>query len=160
MSKNLEVYQLCLAEVYPFNEIELDFFKDKLDFKYVSANRYINWSYDLIKEYEPLWDWDVLDSNSSVFDKVTLGLLFPERVALPQCTCFRMEDFCEYAECLVNIKRLSFNSSLYQQYGDIYIKLDMLCGTRLIDQEMLVEVLVNNQASTIEQLIAATFKKC
>jgi hypothetical protein len=152
------IYAKCLQELYPFNESELRSLKEVLDFKHVSANRNIDWDCKLIKEFKNLWDWDTLNSNKAVFDKITLGLLFPDKVDLPQCDCYRIEEFCEYANCLINLKRLSASSELYQYHSYIYVRIGILCETGLISRDTLIETLVNNDSQKIERLIENVFQ--
>ena len=150
-------YQECIAELYPFSESDLSFFKDVIDFKILSSNKKMKWSYELIEEYKDLWDWKSLDSNKAVFEKVTLGLLFPDKVDLPKCDCYRTEDFCEDSSCPINAKRLIYHSWLYDENVDIYIRLAILCDTGLLNQEMIFELYRNEDAGLIEELIKSSF---
>lgn len=148
--------QECVAELYAFTEVELSFYREELNFKYVSANRKIDWSYNLIREFEQKWDWGILDSNRAVFDKVTLGLLFPDKVELPICGCYRKDEFCEDAQCGVNSGRLQQSSNLLLKDKSTYYKIDILCGTTLIDEELLLE-LYKNDSKVIEGMIDSFF---
>jgi len=80
---------------YPFKLNEIETFKECLDFKLLSENTSINWSYDIIKQFEESWDWHILKSNIKVYSKITLGLLFPNNVDLRKCDCEEQLDFCE-----------------------------------------------------------------
>jgi hypothetical protein len=157
MSKKLQFYKQCLTELYPFNETDLGFFKDKLNFRYVSANRKIDWQYELIKEFEGYWDWSILNCNKTVFEKVTLGLLFPDKVDLPICDCYRMEDFCEDSMCYVNLRRFETCSNLYNQDSNTYGRIAILCGTGLVTRSLLIEVLVKNETFALENLLKTYF---
>src|SRR5690606_3016978 len=132
--------QECVAELYAFTAMELGFFKSSLPFKYVSSNQNINWSYELIKEFEEYWDWKVLDRNPAVFDKITLGLFFPHRVELPPCTCYQKFEFCEDPICSSNRERLGHTSTLMVKDVHTYIGLDVLCEGPLIDEEELFDI--------------------
>ena len=132
--------QECVAELYPFTAMELNFFKSSLPFKYVSSNQNINWSYELIKEFEEYWDWKVLDRNRAVFDKITLGLLFPHRVELPPCTCSQRFEFCEDPICSTNRNRLGDTSALLAKDAHNYICLAVLCEGHCIVEDDLYNI--------------------
>jgi len=149
--------QECVAELYPFTAMELGFFKSSLPFKYVSSNQNINWSYELIKEFEEFWDWKVLNRNPAVFDKITLGLLFPHRVELPPCTCYQKFEFCENRICSINRKRLGDTSVLMAKDVHTYICLDVLCGGPLIDEDELFEVYVKEEIGTVQAFVELMF---
>ena len=80
---------------YPFTINEISQFKDYLNFNSLSKNTSIDWNFDLIKSFEGKWNWGELENNLSVYSKVTLGLLFPERVDVRSCDCEEQLDFCE-----------------------------------------------------------------
>ena len=150
-------FQDALAELYPFTETELGFYKGVLDFKSVSANKKISWSYELIKEFEELWDWNILNSNKAVFEKVTLGLLFPDKVDLPECDCCRMEEFCEDVFCWQNAERLSYQSNLFYADADTYVKIAILCDIEFITEEILFDIYMNEDKSDLESFMNASF---
>ena len=161
MSKlsKLLFYQNCIAEQYPFTEEELDFYKEKLNFSYVSANRNIAWSYEYIKKFEIYWNWEILDSNKAVFDKVTLGLLFPDKAELPSCTCFRQNDFCEKYECWVNAERLRYDSDLPTENNKWYIEMCIICSSGILDERLLFDVFMNKEVERLEKVISTVISK-
>jgi|GEM_PF-3016596 len=83
---------------FSFSNSQLNQYKNVLDWKVVSSNQIISWTYEMVKEFENYLDWEVLQKNRSVTDKMTLGLLFPNRVELPKCHCSFEYDFCECEE--------------------------------------------------------------
>jgi len=74
---------------------ELRRYRDHVNFKILSENENVQWSYDMINEFEELWEWKSIEKNLSINSKVTLGLLFPERVGLIVCDCMDKKDFCD-----------------------------------------------------------------
>ncbi len=131
-----EIVNKIFCEVYPFSEKEIAIYKEFLDFKSLSRNRNIEWDYTIIKRFEHLWDWEVLDRNRSVFDKLTLGLLFPEKTTLPECDCFRNEDFCENMDCAQIFSKFSVRNSLYETYPELYMNIDLKIQSKYIEQSM------------------------
>lgn len=83
---------------FNFSRTQLNQYKNVLDWKEVSSNQIIDWTYHMIKEFENHIDWNVLQMNKRVTEKMTLGLLFPNRVELPKCHCSFEYDFCECEE--------------------------------------------------------------
>lgn len=80
---------------YPFSKEEIGEFQDIINWKMLSNNTSMKWSYDLIKNYYDLWDWKALDDNGSVFKAMTLHLLFPDKVEPINCDCYRKLDYCD-----------------------------------------------------------------
>jgi len=80
---------------FNFSSNQLNKFKTILDWKQISANQVMDWNYHVIKEFEYYWDWEILQQNRAVNNRLTLGLLFPDRVELPTCNCSFKYDFCE-----------------------------------------------------------------
>lgn len=147
--EEIVIIQDYVAELYPFTAGELDFFKEDLNFTYVSLNRKIDWNYALIKEFEEFWDWKVLDTNQIVFDRITLGLLFPNRIELRKCNCWRKDDLCEDAKCQVNMNRLK----RVFRYDKIYLRLITICEIGLLDDEILFELYKNDNIGLVQDLI-------
>ena len=83
---------------FNFSSSQLNQYKNVLDWKGISSNQIIHWTYQMVKEFEGYLDWDILQKNKRVTDKMTLGLLFPNRVELPKCHCSFEYDFCECEE--------------------------------------------------------------
>ena len=87
----------CLMELYPFTPVDIEFYENKLDFKILSYNRNLEWSYQLLDKYREKWNWNLIESNNIITEQINLPLLFPDRVSykLPKCTCHRKLDFCD-----------------------------------------------------------------
>ena len=149
--------QECTAELYPFTEAELAFFKKELNFKYVSANQKITWTHNLLKEFEEEWDFELINKNRTIFRKVTLGLLFPTKIELPNCNCFRQEDFCEDAQCRINARRLQYISKLREKNSTTYFRIAILCDTGLIKEDLLFDLFKNESITNLQKLINSSF---
>ncbi|WP_124980747.1 hypothetical protein [Nonlabens xiamenensis] len=80
---------------YPFSKEQLTKYSDILNWSEISANQNIKWSYELILEFKEFINWNVIHKNKTVNKKLTLGLLFPDKVELPKCNCSFNYDFCE-----------------------------------------------------------------
>jgi len=80
---------------YPFSIEEIEKYEDIIDFSVLSENTNIKWDYHIIKKFEEQLYWSVLKQNIAVFERVTLGLLFPDKVELKPCNCFKKEDVCD-----------------------------------------------------------------
>lgn len=80
---------------YSFSIEEIGKYKDIIDFSVLSANENIKWDYHIIKKFEEQLYWGVLKQNIAVFERVTLGLLFPDKAELKPCDCFKKEDVCD-----------------------------------------------------------------
>lgn len=80
---------------FPFKKEEIDELKDTVDWGLLSNNESIKWDYHLVKEYEQIWDWDALQNNRSVFRKLSLHLLFTDKVESIVCDCDRKLDNCD-----------------------------------------------------------------
>lgn len=126
-----------ICEIYPFSGDEITSYRQKIDFNYLSKNQNLNWSYGLIKRFESQWNWDFLDKNREVFKKVTLGLLFPDRINLQDCDCFLQTDFCEYSGCKYISRKLSESISLYDDFPELFLQMRMLLESGAIDKEMI-----------------------
>jgi hypothetical protein len=83
---------------FNFSSSQLNQYKNVLDWKGVSSNQIIDWNYEMVKEFESYIDWETLQNNKRVTKRMTLGLLFPNRVELPKCHCSFEYDFCECEE--------------------------------------------------------------
>ena len=83
---------------FNFSSTQLNQYKNVLDWKGVSSNQIIDWNYEMVKEFESYIDWETLQNNKRVTKRMTLGLLFPNRVELPKCHCSFEYDFCECEE--------------------------------------------------------------
>jgi len=149
--------QECIAELYPFTDIELAFFKNELNFKYVSSNQKITWTHDILKEFEEEWDLELINKNRAIFSKVTLGLLFPNKIALPVCNCSRREDFCEDAKCSINSVRLQHTSNLREKNSTTYFNIAILCDTGLIEESVLFDLFKNESITNLQKLINSSF---
>lgn len=141
-----------ISEIYPFSANELETYVYKLNFLHLSRNRNIKWSYDLIKQFEDLWDWDSLKENKSVFDKLTLGLVFPHKIKLLDCNCAYKLDFCEREDCYKNIENFLNASSLMDENAELFSKVSMMCETTLIDEELLKDIYSSDNPETILSL--------
>lgn len=126
-----------ISEIYPFSEDEICTYREKVDFQYLSKNENIKWSYELIKTFENLWDWKSLDQNRAVFNKLTLGLLFPERIKLIDCDCFFQMNFCERDNCFHNVKKFLDATSLNDDYPEIFLRMRMALESGAVDAEMI-----------------------
>lgn len=131
------IIKSCLAEIYPFTMEDLEDLENHIDFDPVSNNLNTNWSYELIKRFENKWCWEKLQSNKALFEKVTLGLLFPEKVKLPECTCWRMWDFCDNRNCAINYDRLSEAKTLFDIWPTPYARINFLVECSFIDKELM-----------------------
>lgn len=80
---------------YPFTTEQLFKYSDILNWTKISLNKNIDWSYEIVNEFQNYLDWNTLQQNSYVKKRMTLGVLFPTRVALPTCHCSFNYDFCE-----------------------------------------------------------------
>ena len=80
---------------FNFSSSQLNQYKNVLDWKEISSNQIIDWTYHMVKEFENHIDWDILQKNRRVTKRMTLGLLFPDKVELPKCHCSFEYDFCE-----------------------------------------------------------------
>ncbi|WP_438710738.1 hypothetical protein ACSTS3_18660 [Aquimarina muelleri] len=131
---------------YPFTLNEIESFKNQIDFNLLSENTSVNWSYDIIKRFESSWNWNSLENNISVHSKVTLGLLFPEKVDVRNCDCEEQLDFCECHKAAPRrIKwERSYISSLHKkEYLDEY--LIEIHIKEFIKTEDLTSILIKNE---------------
>ncbi|MCM8569705.1 hypothetical protein NE848_09960 [Gramella jeungdoensis] len=133
---SFEILNKLISEIYPFTSGNIEELQDYLDFQGLSRNKNIKWSLGLITEFYNKWDWEALEENRAVFDSLTLGLFFPDKVTLPACECYRKLEFCDYASCRVNYNKFHFARSLHSQYPQEFIKLAMMCESGFIDFEM------------------------
>lgn len=129
-----------ISEIYSFTEKEVEAYVFKLDFQHLSRNRNIKGSYNLIKQFEDLWDWDSLKENKSVFDKLTLGLVFPHKIKLMDCDCGYKLDFCEREDCTKNLDNFLNAASLMDEDAELFSKVSMMCETTLIDEKLLKNI--------------------
>ncbi|WP_282112334.1 hypothetical protein [Maribacter stanieri] len=149
--------QECIAELYPFTEAELAFFKKELNFKYISANQKITWTHNLLKEFKEEWDYELINMNKAIFSIVTLGLLFPTKIELPECNCFRQDDFCENAQCRINARRLQYTSNLRIKNSTTYFSIAILSDTGLIKEDLLFDLFKNESIISLQKLIYSSF---
>lgn len=84
-----------LCKNFPFLTEQIYYFKDSLNFKYLAQNEQIDWSYQLITDFKERWDWYSLDNNKAVYEIITLGLHFPDKIKLKECDCYLQQEFCE-----------------------------------------------------------------
>lgn len=127
---SIEDLIISLELYYPFTIDELERYKGNLKFGLISKNENVQWDYHVLKEFESLWNWNLIGENRGVNSKITLGLLFPERFELMGCDCFRLMDFCEcYKQEPRNLKyehslKSEFHKLEYRkQFGiEFYIK--------------------------------------
>ena len=134
-----EILNQLISEVYPFTSGNIKEFENHLDFEWLSRNKNVKWSVDLISEFKNQWNWESLEENKAVFENLTLGLFFPDEVDLPVCSCNKRLEFCDYASCRVNYNKFHFAKSLYTQYPDDFITLTLMCESGFIDSGMLSE---------------------
>lgn len=87
----------CLMELFPFTPNDIEFYESKLDFKILSGNANLEWSYQLLYKYKEKWDWSLIENNYIITKQISLPLLFPDRVGyrMPKCNCNRKLDFCD-----------------------------------------------------------------
>jgi len=126
-----------ISEIYPFSKEEINTYRERIDFKYLSRNKNVKWSYDLVKLFESSWEWSALDQNRAVFSRLTLGLLFPDRIELQECNCFFQMNFCERENCIHNLKKFLDSTSLYDDFPEIFIRMRMFLESGAIDAEMI-----------------------
>ncbi|TBW26972.1 hypothetical protein [Gramella sp. KN1008] len=126
-----------ISEIYPYSEKEINTYREKIDFEYLSKNINLKWSYELVKRFEDLWDWKSLDQNQAVFSKLSLGLLFPGRISLSNCTCFRQMDFCEGEKCSHNIKKFLDATSLNDDFPRLFFSMRMFLESGAVDAKMI-----------------------
>ncbi len=138
-----------ISEIYPFTEKEVETYVNNLNFNHLSRNRNIKWSYNLIKQFEDLWDWDSLKENKSVFDKLTLGLVFPHKIKLMVCDCAYKLDFCEREDCIKNLDNFLNANSLMDEDAELFSKVSMMCETTLIDEELLKNIYSSDNPEAI-----------
>lgn len=136
---SFEILNKLLSEIYPFTIDTLKDLEDQLDFESLSRNKNIKWSVELVSEFYNQWSWSSLEENRAVFDNLTLGLFFPEKVEVPTCDCHRRLEFCDYASCKVNYNKFHFARTLLSKYPDDFMTLSMMCDSGFIDTEMLKE---------------------
>jgi len=104
---------------YSFTIEEIKKYEKIIDFYFLSQNENIKWDYHIVKKFEDLWYWSKLKENIGLFERVTLGLLFPDKAELKSCDCFRKENFCECSSAKPkNIKftRAQSNEKNKQEY--------------------------------------------
>lgn len=126
-----------ISEIYPFSGDEIYTYRKRIDFQYLSKNKNVKWSFDIIKRFETLWDWSSLDKNRAVFSRLTLGLLFPERIKLRECGCYYNLNFCESEQCTHNFKKFLEATSLNDDFPEIFIRMRMMLESGAIDAEMI-----------------------
>jgi hypothetical protein len=80
---------------YPFKKEEIIELNKDVNWNLLSNNESVKWDYYLIKDYETFWDWDALQDNIGVFKRVSLHLLFTDRVEPIKCNCERQLDNCD-----------------------------------------------------------------
>src|SRR5690606_32042485 len=90
--------------------------------------------------------------NKSVFDKVTLGLVFPHKIKLLDCDCGYKLDFCERDDCIKNLDNFLNAASLMDEDADLFSKVSMMCETTLIDSELLKDIYISDNPETILSL--------
>ncbi|WP_026837078.1 hypothetical protein [Gillisia sp. JM1] len=136
MKYSFEVVNNILSEVYSFTPAQIFEHRNNINFYYLSCNNCIKWDFHVIKTFESKWVWENLDSNKAVFNALTLGILFPEKIELPMCKCFRKADFCEERYCIVNAERLNNNMSMEKTYPDLFLDILIMCESSFIDSNM------------------------
>ncbi|WP_373060176.1 hypothetical protein [Zunongwangia sp. H14] len=139
-----------ISEIYPFSLKEISEYQEKIDFEYLSKNKNVDWSYEIINEFKDRWNWNSLDQNRKVFRKLTLSLLFPGMTEVPECTCFRLEEFCENENCLVNAEKFSSASSIYNIYPQQFVRILMLIDSDFIDAEIIKDFYENQDSNIIK----------
>lgn len=126
-----------ISEIYPFSEEEIYTYRERIDFEFLSKNKNVRWSYEIIKRFENLWHWQSLEQNQSVFSRLTLGLLFPDRIKLRECDCFFQMNFCERFNCVHNLKIFVEATSLNDDFPEIFIRMRMVLESGAIDAKMI-----------------------
>lgn len=120
-----------LCQLFPFKEIQLEKYKDKLNFYFLSQNEFINWDYHLINTFKDYWDWEVLDANKRVNEVITLGLHFPEKVQLKPCNCQYQMELCDES-CITFSKSYFTDLSLQNAEPRYYAALSHAIGLKII----------------------------
>lgn len=139
MLKSYEHVNNLISEIYSFSFIELKQFENHINFDWLSRNKNIKWSLDIIAEFYSKWNWDALDENRGVFDNITLALFFPEKLELAQCACWKKENFCEDKMCPINSNKFFPEKSQQKYYPDDFIQLHIMCDSGFIDSGMIAK---------------------
>ena len=146
---SFEILNKLISEIYPFSSGTIKKFEDQLDFDWLSRNKNVKWSVELISEFYGKWNWEALDESTAVFNSLTLGLFFPEKADLPLCTCNRKEEFCDYSDCAIIYNKIRFAKSQYTERPDAFIELMMMCDSGFIDEEMITQFYLRKDPSKI-----------
>jgi len=92
-------------ETYPFTEENIADYENSMDFVVLSANQMVTWNSDIIEKYKDKWDWVAIQNNSTIYEEVNLGYLFPDKVSIPKpkCACRKKNDFCNEKKPCIEI---------------------------------------------------------
>ena len=146
--KRIHFFKDCLNELYGFSHDDIDFYKDELDFKILSYNKSIKWDYQLLNKHKELWDWNHIENNSSVKERLNLPLFFPDNVSyqLTKCNCFRNHEFCEDLKYCYPNKQGTIVTSIRKEIVDIetYQLIEKLINNNLIDESIVLKVMLLN----------------
>lgn len=158
----IQFFKDCLNELYGFSHNDIDFYKEKLDFTILSYNRNINWDYHLLYKYKDLWDWNHIENNTSVVEKLNLPLLFPLKVSyqLTKCNCFRNHEFCEDLKYCPPSKQNSSVTSIRKEIVDVetYQLIEKLINNKIIDESIVLKVMILNVDIILVEKEETTFK--
>lgn len=147
----------CITELYPFSDVDIEFYEDKLDFKILSYNSRLNWSYQLLDKYKEKWNWNLIENNNVISEQMNLPLLFPKRVKykLPKCDCHRKLDFCDRIQpycyqvvdnpITIEARKPILNVSAYRL-------LEFAIEEQVFDENMLFDVLFRNADFTFNEM--------
>lgn len=128
---------------YPFSKSQFDKYSEILNWSKISCNENIKWTYELIQAFEHYLDWNYLVSNKGVTRKITLGLLFPQKVSVTKCHCSFQYDFCECDD-------QHFHNGNWETL--IHIQDDM----KSLSDEIVESICIELDDSYLEELIGST----
>lgn len=135
-----------IVELYPFTDDDIAFYNDKLDFKILSYNSKIKWTYPLLERYKDKWDWNSIEQNDLISKNFNLALLFPDKVTcgLSKCDCFRNLDFCENLDynCEKFEKPVAINPRVIIKDLYVYRLIDYLINEKNINDKALLMLLL------------------
>ena len=70
-----------ISQCYPFTEVQLQNYKDKVNWNAISFNLKIDWTYELISEFQEQINWETFTSNSRVFQDISLIDSFAKKIS-------------------------------------------------------------------------------
>ena len=123
---------------YSFSLNELKRYKNSINFKILSENENIRWDYEIINKFEELWEWKSIEKNLSINSRVTLGLLFPERVDLVDCDCISQKEFCDcYKQEPRNVKyETLMKSDNHREEFSMFFAIDFMINSEIVTEDL------------------------